>query len=289
MHSVLRIAALFVAVLLTAISPAGGVSAGSLSLSAEPAYNPAVAGMIATVDAAELYGSTRDLENISTRQHLTPGNGQAAADIFDRLSAVPGLEVEWSDGQYRNIVASLPGTNRSAQEIVVVGAHYDSTSVDPWRAPGATDNGCGVAIVLASARIMSGHRFDRTIRFAFWNAEENGLLGSYWYARNASRSGMMIPLYLNYDSGYYDPADASVLDLLYDEGSEPFARLLDRYNSLYDLRLNLTFNRGPGWSQSDQYSFWQHGYPAIATYSEEETPQAHSLNDTVDRVSFGTR
>jgi Zn-dependent M28 family amino/carboxypeptidase len=51
-------------------------------------------------------------------------------------------------------------------------AHYDSVSSDPARAPGATDNTCGVAIVVELARVMSQHQFNHTIAFALWNSEE---------------------------------------------------------------------------------------------------------------------
>ena len=60
----------------------------------------------------------------------------------------------------------------------VVGAHYDSTSDNESFAPGASDNGAGVAVVLEFARIMSQYRFSHALKFALWNAEEKVELGS---------------------------------------------------------------------------------------------------------------
>ena len=83
-----------------------------------------------------------------------------------------------SDTKAYNVLADLPGTSRSAG-YVMAGAHLDS-----WiGADGATDNGAGVAIVMEAARILSKlHvRTKRTIRFAFWSGEEQGLFGSSAY------------------------------------------------------------------------------------------------------------
>jgi hypothetical protein len=264
--------------------PAGGSDDAPFSLSQASGYDPVLGDMISQISESEMYRTTYDLQNISTRQYLTPGNGQAATYIYNRLSAIPGLHVEYSTGQYHNVIASLRGKDTVSGRIIIVGAHYDSASIDPT-APGATDNGCGAATVLELARVMSRYQYDDTITFAFWNAEENGLLGSYWFARNASLNGLNIPLAMNYDSGYYDPGNEYILDINYDASSASFASLLAQYNSVYTIGFNLTFNRAD-WSFSDHRSFWQNGYPAILTHSETEPPQAHSQNDTIELVSF---
>jgi carboxypeptidase Q len=77
----------------------------------------------------------------------------------------------------RNVVAEIPGTMPG--ETVLVGAHFDSW--DPGQ--GAQDDGVGVAAVLEAARILKslGIRPRRTIRFAFFSGEEQGLLGSRAY------------------------------------------------------------------------------------------------------------
>ncbi|OGN51772.1 MAG: peptidase M28 [Caulobacterales bacterium RIFOXYB1_FULL_67_16] len=77
-----------------------------------------------------------------------------------------------------NILADIPGTDRTG-EYVMAGAHLDS-----WVASdGAVDNAAGSAVVMEAARILKtlGVRPKRTIRFALWNGEEQGLLGSLAY------------------------------------------------------------------------------------------------------------
>jgi carboxypeptidase Q len=77
-----------------------------------------------------------------------------------------------------NILAEIPGTDPKAG-YVMAGAHLDS-----WVAgDGATDNGAGSVVVMEAARILSalGVKPKRTIRFALWAGEEQGLLGSIAY------------------------------------------------------------------------------------------------------------
>jgi hypothetical protein len=77
-----------------------------------------------------------------------------------------------------NVVGEIPGTDLK-DEIVIIGAHFDS-----WHAsPGATDDAGGCAVALEAARILKaiGARPRRTIRVAFWAGEEQGLNGSREY------------------------------------------------------------------------------------------------------------
>jgi hypothetical protein len=239
--------------------------------------------MAAQVDPLEIYRTTYDLQNLSTRVYPSDGNTKAAGYLHDRLAAIPGLEVGYRGGEYRNVVATLRGRGPSAGEVVIVGAHYDSDSDVPGNAPGATDNGGGAAIVLELARIMSAYRFDRTVQFAFWNAEEDGRRGSRDFAAEAREAGLRIPLYLNYDSACYDPDGANVLDVMYDDASAPMAGLFARYNDLYGVGLTLTYNVHD--CGSDHSSFWQAGYPAVTTHSAGHSPDVHSGNDTIGHVS----
>jgi len=83
-----------------------------------------------------------------------------------------------SDRNANNILADIPGSDPKAG-YVMAGAHLDS-----WVAgDGATDNGAGSAVVMEAARILSALHVKpkRTIRFALWAGEEEGLLGSYAY------------------------------------------------------------------------------------------------------------
>jgi len=88
------------------------------------------------------------------------------------------------DPMERNVIAELPGTDPELKkQVVMIGAHFDS-----WHAgTGATDNGCGSAVMIEAMRLLSelsrelGHGPRRTIRIALWSGEEQGLLGSRAY------------------------------------------------------------------------------------------------------------
>ena len=103
-----------------------------------------------------------------------------------RTGPAPTLEIasdvrfDDSDPQAYNVFAEIPGTDPKAG-YVMAGAHLDS-----WVAgDGSADNGAGTAEVMEAARILaaSGVRPKRTIRFALWAGEEQGLLGSMAYVQ----------------------------------------------------------------------------------------------------------
>jgi hypothetical protein len=239
--------------------------------------------MISQVDESAIYQTTYDLQNFSTRAYPSPENELAAEYLHDRLAAIPGLKVEYQSETYRNVIATLPGQDPASDELVIVGAHYDSTSSTPGRAPGAPDNGGGVAIVLELARVMSRYQFNHTVQFAFWNAEEDSMNGSREYVAFARENALDIPLFMNYDSTSYDPDDRFVLDVMYNDESKQVAELYRHYNSLYEIGFSLTYNVYD--HGSDHTSFWEKGYTAITTHTEGHAPGVHTDVDTVDSLS----
>lgn len=92
------------------------------------------------------------------------------------------VELERSEITARNVVACLPGGNpRLAHEYVLLSAHLDHLGQTRKQVfYGADDDASGVAAVLEIAEAFAGlpARPDRSLLFAFWNAEEEGLLGS---------------------------------------------------------------------------------------------------------------
>jgi hypothetical protein len=79
-----------------------------------------------------------------------------------------------------NVIAEIPGGSKK-DEIVMVGAHYDS-----WHSgTGATDNGAGSAVMIEVVRILKALdlKMDRTVRIGLWSGEEEGLYGSKAYVK----------------------------------------------------------------------------------------------------------
>jgi Zn-dependent M28 family amino/carboxypeptidase len=93
-----------------------------------------------------------------------------------------------------NVIAELPG--RNTQNVVMAGAHLDSVPAGP----GINDNGSGSAALLETALMLAKVKAENTIRFAWWGAEELGLLGSDAYVTGLSQAERdRIAMYMNYD------------------------------------------------------------------------------------------
>ena len=85
-----------------------------------------------------------------------------------------------------NVIAEIPGTEKP-EEVVIISAHMDS-----WNGPGSHGHGRttgpGTSVTIEAARILAavGAQPKRTIRFALWGGEEQGLLGSKAYIESLS-------------------------------------------------------------------------------------------------------
>jgi Zn-dependent M28 family amino/carboxypeptidase len=93
-----------------------------------------------------------------------------------------------------NVVAELPGS--TSDNVVMAGAHLDSVPAGP----GINDNGSGSAALVEIAENMAEVDLPNTVRFAWWGAEELGLLGSNHYVASLTPEQREdIGLYLNFD------------------------------------------------------------------------------------------
>lgn len=86
----------------------------------------------------------------------------------------------------RNIILTVPGVDDAYQ--IIVGAHYDGD--------GLGSNGSGVALLLANAVGLQSYTPEYTIKFIFFDGEENGMLGSNYYAENMSEKEAAQTLYM---------------------------------------------------------------------------------------------
>src|SRR5918994_1423582 len=139
------------------------------------------------------------------RGTLTPDSGVAipALGITNQLSgelssgeSLLSVSVDASieERPTHNLLAETSTGN--ADEVIMVGAHLDSVPAGP----GMNDNGSGVATILEVAQEIADMEPPTRIRFAFWGAEEFGLIGSAHYVTNLSTSEQdQIAGYLNFD------------------------------------------------------------------------------------------
>lgn len=108
-----------------------------------------------------------------------------------------------SDSELGNIMATLKGTDPNDDRIFLVSAHIDSRPLDVMNteidAPGANDDGSGVAAVIELARIMSKRSFPATIIFVIVSGEEQGLKGAAYLAEKAKKEEWNLVAMLNND------------------------------------------------------------------------------------------
>jgi Zn-dependent M28 family amino/carboxypeptidase len=113
----------------------------------------------------------------------------------------------------RNVIAELPG--RNDDNVVMAGAHLDSVQAGP----GINDNGSGSAALLEIAENLGKWKPQNTVRFAWWGAEEDGLLGSEAYVAELDQAARdRIALYLNFDM----VASPNFISMVYDSDQSTF-------------------------------------------------------------------
>jgi Peptidase family M28/Secretion system C-terminal sorting domain len=210
------------------------------------------------------------------------GNDMAADYLVERLEAL-GLVVDQHNYRKggRNIIATLPG-KINPDSIFILGGHYDAAANFS-----ADDNASGSSAVLEAARIMSKYCFKNTVRFAFWDEEERGLVGSHFYADTALAQKQQILGVVNADMFGYDGDSDKVFDIHADSMLRNLALkdtilyVLDSFN--IDLVPNVI---NPGTTRSDHASFWNTGYPAVffgeSFLGGDPNPAYHTSKDRIN-------
>lgn len=178
-----------------------------------PAADPVIETLTARCSVQRLHADVASLVDFGSRRAGQPGEWWAQDFIHDHFASLgyeaPQLYLHDFDVNADNVVAVLPGLV-NPDEIYVLGAHYDSVNnagpTEP--APGANDNASGTAGVMEIARIVaeSGIRFEATIKFVAFAAEESGLRGSEAFVDEAIAMGETPTAAVVMDTiGYLEP------------------------------------------------------------------------------------
>jgi len=172
-------------------------------------------------------------------------------------------------------------------EIIVIGAHYDSTSQKPTTlAPGANDDGSGSAGVLHLAELFSSIKTQRTIHFVVFSGEEQGLYGSQNYVKIAKSSGWNILNAICMDMISYSKQYFGITI----EGTSKFQVLVNVVQAnMVENSNDKKFQHRVSLSSfgSDHVSFQQAGIPAILLIEMDDTntPYYHNTGDTWDTLN----
>lgn len=246
--------------------------------------------------------------NYIEKEGLAAARAYIAAQFEASGYSVNHQEYQIAGDTFANLEVTRTGSTR-AHEIVIVGAHYDAVI----GAPGANDNGSGVAALLELAAQLKDAEFPRSIRFvAFVNEEPphfmQGTMGSDVYARQAAREKQKIVAMYSLETIGYFPDEAGsqqyppLFNLFYPRegnfiafvGNLRSRSLVTR--SLRSFRAHAKFpSEGiaapeiiPGINWSDHWSFWKQGYPAImiTDTAPYRYPYYHSAGDTPDKIDY---
>jgi hypothetical protein len=190
--------------------------AASLSFAADPGDLDSV-GRIEINDLKRHCGTLAS-DAFEGREAGTNGGRAAAAYLQTELNKIPGLSRGGQNGwvqefgaNYRNLLAVLPGSDPQLKhEVILIGAHYDHVgrgNANNSEGPlgqihnGADDNASGTSALLELARSFCALKTPprRTIVFAFWDAEEIGLLGSKHWVSQPTIPVRNLRLVLNID------------------------------------------------------------------------------------------
>jgi len=257
-----------------------------------PYYDPGIDSLVSLVSSDSLYVWDLQLQNFGTRYSYSDALPSVRQWLFDKLKSF-GIDSVWYhhyywDSDQYNVVATVKGTAHP-HIVLVVGGHYDSVvygpGADPYSwAPGADDNGSGTVATLEIARIVAQHPLPVTVIFVPFAQEEQGLIGSYFFAEYLRNHQVDMQLMLNADMiGHSVDADTDVT-IYADSGSLEFVNLM---SSMADQYTYLHPHYKGQSSGSDHYSFYQWRYDAI--YAEEGdffNSGWHRNYDLVDSLDF---
>jgi len=295
--------------------------------------------MLHQIDAHHAEKTVRTLVSFGTRNTLSsqddPKRGIGAArewlyQQFQEIAKTSGGRMtvelqtfEQQPGKYQritkptkvtNVVATLRGTQpESVERIYVISGHYDSMCTSPTDAqcdaPGADDDASGVAAVLESARVMAPHKFNATIVFMAVAGEEQGLVGSTYFAEQAKQKNWNLDAMFTNDivgngtntlrvfsegiPTSETAEEARIRRTVGGENDGP-SRQLARYivavakQYLPEFRVWMIYRRDRYLRSGDHVPFLEQGYPAVRfTEPNEDYRHQHQNVRVENAVQYG--
>lgn len=227
---------------------------------------------------------------IPTRYSYSPQNQQAAQWIAEYLVDEGTLDDVYNQ-DFRmpngNVVSNVVGVKYGSEkpdEIIVVGAHFDSISPTPsTAAPGAVDNGSGTVGVMMLAAALANMKLKRTVHFVAFNGEEQGLYGSAHYVNVAKAGGWKIGAALTMDMiAYSNQYFGVIIEGTTNSAIQALMQSVAANSKQYGGSgfTVVTSNNSFG---SDHVSFQKAGYAAILAIERDDTnyPGYHRSTDQV--------
>ena len=242
----------------------------------------------------------------------TAGLDSAAHFLAGRFAQI-GLEPAGTDGYFQpfeidptapgaahtnlggtpvmNVIGAIPGRGALADEVVVLGAHYDHLglggfgSLDPDSSGvihnGADDNGSGTAALIESARLLVNRSAanHRTLLFVSFTAEEMGLIGSQHYASHPVRPSENTYAMINFDMVGRLRSDSLIVIGV--GSATELQGLVESSNQSFGLALN--WQPDP-WGRSDHSSFYAQQIPVVHFFTNVHEDY-HRTTDDWDKIN----
>jgi len=313
--------------------------------SASARRNQQISRIVQEIDARNIERTIRKLVSFGTRNTLSAqddpnrGIGGARDWLFEEFSKV----ADQSGGRMTvqkqtfeqpkaarvpaptvitNIVATLTGTQPESEgRTYVVSGHYDSMCTSPTDAkcdaPGANDDASGTAAVLEMSRVMAKYKLDATIIFMAVAGEEQGLLGSSYFAEQAKQKDVDVEAMFTNDiigsslgaNGVRDantvrvfsegvpsnerPEEANVRRGVggeNDSASRQLARFIKETSERYvrGMRVIMVYRRDRYLRGGDHIPFLEHGFAAVRfTEPNEDYRHQHQNVRIENGVQYG--
>ncbi len=253
-----------------------------------------------SVTAGELRDHVAVLANdtFEGRQAGSRGGRAAAGYIIEKLRG-QGLKGGAEDGGFtqsidaaqRNILAIIPGSDPALRsEVIVVGAHYDhvgygtkSNSYGPtgYIHNGADDNASGVATVLETAQALAPLQgsLRRTVVLAFWDGEEQGLIGSTHWIRQPTVPRANIKCAINLDM--VGRLRNGKLDVYGTRTTYGMRKLISHCNEHENLSLQFMWEMA---EDSDHFPFYFRNIPSLMFHTGKHADY-HRPSDDAEKIN----
>jgi hypothetical protein len=330
--------------MLTHAAPAGAAVADTRSAVTGHGFDPDLRAMLREVDPGRIRAIISRLTQFGTRHTLSSqtdpvrGIGAATAWVTGQMQAIAATSSGRMTVQQQsfvqpagpriptpvtitNVIATLQGT-ASPQRFYVVTGHLDSRVTDVLDftsdAPGADDDGSGVAVVLELARIFATRAFPGTLVFGIVAGEEQGLFGSTFMAQQMKAAGadvqgmfsndivgasqafdgtkpdpFTLRLFLEGVPTAVTPGQISTMQAVGGE-NDGVSRQLGRFakevapSGLTNMNIRVIWRRDRYLRASDHVSFQGQGYPAARfTEPRENFNHEHRNVEVINGVQFG--
>lgn len=258
-------------------------------------YPTQVNEVLQEFDAQKMWANLTELTKFSDRASTTQNGVKAAQWLKDRAEGmakdarrteVTARFIETgSFYKQPSVVVTIPGKNPKA-EGVLIGGHMDSLSRNK---PGADDDGSGSVTVLETLRAIlnSSLRFERTLYFVWYAAEEQGLIGSQVVANEFKEQNVPLRGVIQFDMTGYNPTKVNKIYLMEDYVDSSLTNFVEQLAKQY---AKTEVGRSQcGYACSDHASWTREGYRAATPFEtsmQDMNPYIHTANDTMDRISL---